>query len=247
MSNRKLHNVLAPLLLLAAGGPAAGQEPVQPEVNDPPKFEKVTVDFAVTAGNLPGVDTDEPRTCARTPVTISFLVVDPDGDKITVTVDDDDDGVFNDFKKSAKAGSAIVLKKKFAAPGRVLLRYRACDAGGLCTAILKLSFSMVACPPSVVEFATGSERVGVGDKVHMTLRARDAQDDPVRWEIDWDDDGTFEQVTKYGKASAKVKVSHAFKEPGAHVVSARCCDASEGCSETVRRTLSVKALGDTSE
>jgi hypothetical protein len=244
MSNRKLHNALAPLLLLALSWPAAGQAPLQPEVNDPPKFEKVTVDFAVAAGNLPGVDTDEPRTCVRTPVTISFLVVDPDGGKVTVTVDDDGDGVFNDFKKTAKAGSAIVLKKKFAAPGPVPLRYRACDAGGLCTGILKLSFSMVACPPVVVEFATGSERVGVGDKAHMTLRARDAQEDPVRWEIDWDDDGVFEQVTKKGKPSRRVTVTHAFTTPGAHVVSARCCD-DEGCSATQRRTLSVKALGDT--
>jgi hypothetical protein len=213
---------------------------VQPEVNDPPKFESMDVDFPVTEGNLPGIDTDKPRTCARTPVKVTFLVVDPDGDKVTVFVDLDGDDKFDDFKKTTKSGKAVVMKKTFPDLGPVLVKYKACDVKKLCTAVLKFKIEMVNCPPKLVEFATGTERVDVGDKITMKLRASDAQNDKVRYEIDWDDDGEYEHVTPYYPPKKRITVTHAFKESGAHVISARVCDQMDGCSEVERRTVIVQ-------
>ncbi len=213
----------------------------QPEVNDPPKFESMDVDFPVTEGNLPGIDTDEPRTCARTPVKVTFLVVDPDGDKVTVLVDLDGDDKFDDFKKTTKSGKAVVMKKTFPDLGPVHVKYRACDVKKLCTAVLKFKIEMVNCPPKLVEFATGTERVDINDKIHMKLRASDAQNDKVRYEIDWDDDGEYEHVTPYYPPKKRITVNHAFKTSGAHVISARVCDELDGCSEVERRTVIVQA------
>jgi hypothetical protein len=213
---------------------------VQPEVNDPPKFESMDVDFPVTEGNLPGIDTDEPRTCARTPVKVTFLVVDPDKDKVTVFVDLDGDDKFDDFKKTTKSGKAVVMKKTFPDLGPVLVKYKACDVKKLCTAVLKFKIEMVNCPPKLVEFATGTERVDVGDKITMKLRASDAQNDKVRYEIDWDDDGEYEHVTPAYPPKKRITVTHAFNESGAHVISARVCDELDGCSEVERRTVIVQ-------
>ncbi len=95
----------------------------------------------------------------------------------------------------------------------------------------------------IIEFATKTERIGVGDKVSMTLRSQDTHGEKVRYEVDWDDDGQYEDVTAWVKPSAKVVVKRAFKEPGAHVISARVCDP-DGCSEVQRRTVNVKALNE---
>jgi hypothetical protein len=216
----------------------------QPEVNDPPKIEDLNVSFTVTEGNLPGIDTDEPRTCSRTPVKVTFLVSDPDGDKVTVMVDLDGDGKFDDFKKTVKAGKPIVMKKSFDEIGKVLIKYKACDAKGLCTAELKFAVTMVLCPPRLVEFHTGSERVGIGDKIIMKLRASDAQNDKVRFEVDWDDDGVFEQVSSYFPVKKRITVTHAFQTSGLHVISAQACDELDGCSEVERRSIIVKAAGE---
>lgn len=223
---------------------AADECQVQPEVNDPPRFESVDVDFPVKEGNLPGIDTDEARTCSRIPVKVTFLVVDPDGDKVTIMVDLDGDGKFDDFKKKTKSGKAVVMKKKFDQIGEITVKYRACDTKNLCTAVLKFEIKMVLCPPKMVEFATGTKRVGPGDKIFMKMRASDAQNDKVRYEIDWDDDGLFEHVTPYYPPKKRITVSYAFKQSGAHVISARCCDALDGCSEVERRTIMVKSLDE---
>ena len=216
----------------------------KPEVNDPPKVEDLNVSFTVTEGNLPGIDTDEPRTCSRTPVKVTFLISDPDGDKVTVLVDLDGDGKFDDFKKTAKAGKPVVMKKSFDQIGKVVIQYKACDAKGLCTAELKFAVTMVLCPPRLVEFHTGSERVGIGDKITMKLRASDAQNDKVRFEVDWDDDGVFEQVSSYFPVKKRITVTHAFQTSGMHVISAQACDELDGCSEVERRSIIVKAAGE---
>jgi hypothetical protein len=215
--------------------------PHQPEVNDPPKFEDVDVDFTVTEGNLPGIDTDEPRTCSRTPVKVTFLVKDPDGDKVKIMVDLDEDGKFDDFRKVTKSGKKVVMKKKFDLIGDVTVKYRACDVKGLCTAVLKFKIGMVLCPPKLVEFMTGTKRLEVNDRIIMTLRASDAQNDKVRYEIDWDDDGAFEEITPYYPVKKRVTVKHVFKKSGSHVVSARACDENDGCSEIERRTVVIKS------
>ncbi|MFH1436128.1 MAG: hypothetical protein ABIJ56_10475 [Pseudomonadota bacterium] len=228
--------------LMSAPAKLVVEIPSQPEVNDPPKFESITVDFPVKEGNLPGIDTDQPRGCVRVAVMISFLVSDPDNDKVTVMVDLDGDGKFNDFKKKTKADKAVVWKKKFTEVGEVWIKYKACDVKGLCTATLKFKLEMITCPPKIVEFATKTERVGSGDRVFMTLRSSDPQDDMVRYEADWDDDGAYEEVTPYGKPSKRITLKHTFSTSTSHVISARVCDALDGCSEVERRTVVVKSL-----
>jgi len=212
----------------------------KPEVNDPPKFESINVDFPVKEGNLPKIDTDEPRTCTRVVVSINFLVTDPDEDWVTITADIDGDDKFDDFKKKTKSGKVVTLKRTFDTEGEYWIKYRACDIKGLCTSVLKFKIKSILCPPKIVEFATATERIGVGDEVSMSLRSWDAQSDKVRYEIDWDDDGVFEHVTAYYPPQKKVKVKHAFNEPGAHVISARSCDKFDGCSDVQRRTVNVK-------
>lgn len=257
MSNPTARNsLMIPGLLLLAGLAGGAATPLdakshpdevynpQPEVNDPPKFESVDADFPVSEGNLPGIDTDEARTCSRIPVKIRFLVTDPDGDDVTVMVDFDDDGKFDDFKKKTKSGKAVTVKKTFDMVGEYWIKYMACDTKGLCTAVLKFKVKMVLCPPKLVEFATKTERVGVGDKVYMSLRSSDPQGDKVRYEIDWDDDGMFEDVTAYYPVKKRITVNHAFGQSGAHVISARCCDTLDGCSDVQRRTVIVKSLDE---
>ncbi len=228
--------------LMSAPAKLVVEIPSQPDVNDPPKFENITVDFPVKEGNLPGIDTDKPRGCVRVAVKISFLVSDPDNDKVTVMVDLDGDGKYNDFKKKTKAGKAVVWNKKFKEVGEVWIKYKACDVKGLCTATLKFKLEMITCPPKIIEFATSTERVGTGDRVFMTLRSSDPQDDNVRYEVDWDDDGAYEEVTKYIKPSKRITLKHTFNTSTSHVISARVCDALDGCSEVERRTLVVKSL-----
>ena len=76
---------VAALALLAILAASASAE--QPQVNNPPEIQEFSISFGVKAGNLIGIDTDDPRACTRVQVNFAVTVKDHEGDLVTVTMD----------------------------------------------------------------------------------------------------------------------------------------------------------------
>jgi hypothetical protein len=220
---------LAALGLLVVLGASASAD--QPQVNNPPEVREFTITFGVKAGNLIGIDTMEPRACTRVQVNFSTTVEDHEGDLVTVSMDLDGDKKLDDFKKKLKGQGTAVAHKVYKDLGPMQVRYQACDKAGLCSQILRAEFDVVACPPELLKIQTDVKEGDTGKTAIMTLTSRDMQDDKVRYEVDWDDDGVYETTTKPGLPSKPVTLEHVFEDHILHIVSLRVCDDLDGCSE----------------
>jgi hypothetical protein len=221
---------LALLVILSASASAD-----QPQVNNPPEIQEFSISFGVKAGNLIGIDTDDPRACTRVQVNFAVTVKDHEGDLVTVSMDLDGDKKLDDAKKKVKGEGTAVGKRTYKEVGPVQVRYRACDKKGLCSQILRAEFNVVLCPPELNKIHTDVldgdlDKVGV-----MTLTSRDKQNDKVYYEVDWDDDGVFETKTKLSLPDKPVTLKHTFPDRLLHIVSLRVCDTQDGCSETETR------------
>lgn len=223
----------AALALLALG--AAGTSAEQPQVNNPPEIVEFSISFGVKAGNLIGIDTDQPRACTRVQVNFSVTVKDHEGDLVTVTMDLDGDKKLDDAKVKVKGSGAAVGHRTYSEVGPVEVRYRACDKKGLCSQILRAQFEVITCPPEFHQIQTSVDEADLDKTGTMTLLARDKQDDKVYYEVDWDDDGVFETKTKLGPPSKPVTLKHTFSDRLLHIVSLRVCDTLDGCSEIETR------------
>ncbi|MBW2261951.1 MAG: hypothetical protein JRG91_08265 [Deltaproteobacteria bacterium] len=221
---------VALLVILAASASAE-----QPQVNNPPEIQEFSISFGVKAGNLIGIDTDDPRACTRVQVNFSVTVKDHEGDLVTVSMDLDGDKKLDDAKQKIKGEGTAMGKKIYKDVGPMQVRYRACDKKGLCSQILRAEFNVVLCPPELNKIRTDVQD-GDLDKIGiMTLTSRDKQDDKVFYEVDWDDDGVFETKTKLVPPDKPVTLKHTFPDRFMHIVSLRVCDTKDGCSETETR------------
>lgn len=204
-------------------------------VNNPPEIEEFSISFGVKAGNLIGIDTDDPRACTRVQVNFAVTVKDHEGDLVIVTMDLDGDKKLDDAKKKIKGEGTAVGHKTYIDLGPMQVRYRACDKKGLCSQILRSEFNVVLCPPEFHQIHTTVDEGDLDKTGIMTLKARDKQNDKVYYEVDWDDDGVFETKTKMGPPTKSVTLKHTFPDRLLHIVSLRVCDTLDGCSETETR------------
>jgi len=202
----------------------------QPQVNNPPEVVEFAISFGVKAGNLIGIDTMDPRACTRVQVNFAATVEDHEGDLVTVAMDLDGDKELDDFKKKIKGKGTVVGHRTYTDLGKVQVRYQACDKAGLCSQILRAEFDVVACPPEFLHIVTDTDEGDLDRTGTMVLSARDRQDDKVWYEVDWDDDGVLETISKLSDPDKPVTLTHTFPDHLKHVVSLRVCDKLDGCS-----------------
>lgn len=156
---------------------------------------------------------------------------DPDGDALLYTWDFKD-GTTSDQK---------ITDHMYTSPGTYIVSLTVDDKrGGTNTSTIQINIGQPGNDPPEQPIITGPSEGDSGSSITFTIVSTDADNDSIRYTIDWDDETTI--TTEEQPSGKEYTLTHTWDTYGVYTISASAMDSINTTSKTQTKTILIDVL-----
>jgi hypothetical protein len=181
----------------------------------------------------------------NTPYAYDFNATDPDGDQIVYGIDLDMNGtddVGSPYGTPVNSGTTQNISVgSFSTLGTHTFQARTWDTKGAVSGWTQQTINIINRTPSTPSI-TGPTSGNPSTSYNFDLTASDPDGDQVKYNIDWDNNGSTDASTGLGASGASQTVSHSWGSAGTYTFKAQAQDAVGGTSGWASYTITINAV-----